>query len=184
MRNLCPGLLALLIVVPGTGSASPLDREPGQRQNPAADNMLRVPGVVGLYEDEAMIALQQAGLAARVKRIRNDDSRYRDREGRVVKQVPGAGGVAMVGATVVITVYKQAPRAEDEESKHWDEAEDAGAWTSSEPVEDEVPQEEGESGSSEEVDTGGWIPPDPDEIDPDNEEMPCAGDQVSQDCEN
>jgi len=132
-RHLCPALGLVLLVAAGV-NAGPLDREPGQRQNPAAENMLRVPGVVGLYEDEAMAALQQAGLGVRLERIMDDDPRYRNREGRVVRQVPGTGGVAMVGSTVVITVYKEAPREREETVEPWGE-----------------------------VDTGGWIPPEPEE---------------------
>ena len=49
----------------------PLDRDPMQeRYNPAAKDMLRVPGVVGSYEQEALGSLQQAGLSVSIKRIK------------------------------------------------------------------------------------------------------------------
>ncbi len=142
-RHLCAVLGLVLLVAAAGVNAGPLDREPGQRQNPAAENMLRVPGVVGLYEDEAMAALQQAGLGVQVKRIAEDDPRYRSREGRVVRQVPGAGGVAMVGSTVVITVYKEAPQEREGTDYPWGE-----------------------------VDTGGWIPPASEEVEPGHEAEP------------
>ena len=117
-----PVLGLTLVLAAGPGQAGPLDREPAQqRYNPAAETMLRVPGVVGLYEDEALAVLQQAGLGVRLERITADDPRYRDREGRVVRQVPDTGGVAMVGATVVITVYKAAPETREETVAPWDE---------------------------------------------------------------
>ena len=140
--------------------------------------------MVGLYEDEAMMALQQAGLAVSVKRIKQDDVRYRHREGRVVRQKPGAGGVAMVGSTVVITVYKWTPRAEDEEDETHDDG-DAGDWTSSQVDEQEAfPEEEEEVESWGEADTGGWIPPGPEGIEPRDDESPCGEEQISDACGN
>jgi len=151
------GVLAVaLMLVFGSVDAGPLDREPGQRQNPAAENMLRVPGVVGLYEAEALATLQQAGLAVRIRRIVEDDPRYRNREGQVVRQQPGAGGVAMVGSTVLITVYKDTPRAEEGSDSPWDE-EETGGWV--------PPQESGDDGT----DAGEWVPPPPAEEEPDEE---------------
>ena len=123
-----PVLGLTLMLAAGPGQAGPLNREPAQqRYNPAAETMLRVPGVVGLYEDEALAVLQQAGLGVRLERITADDPRYRNQEGRVVRQVPGTGGVAMVGATVVITVYKVAPEMREETVDTWED-EYSGGW--------------------------------------------------------
>lgn len=134
----------VLMLEAAVGNAGPLDRGPmQQRNNPATENMLRVPGVVGLYLDEAMAVLQQAGLAVRLVRIMDEDPRYRNREGRVVHQEPGPGGVAMVGATVVITVYKALPANPEEAPERWGEEINTGIG----------------SGMDSGIDTGGWIPP-------------------------
>lgn len=135
-------LLVIALLVGAGASAGPLDREPSQhRYNPAAENMLRVPGVVGLDEGQALDVLQQAGLAVKVKRIKEDHPRYSNKEGQVVAQVPAAGGVAMVGSTVAITVYK------------WPQ-----------------PGSEYPQNSCGEVDTEGWVPPQP--APPEMEEEP------------
>ncbi len=85
--------------------AGPLDREPmEQRYNPAAENMLRIPGVVGMFEQDARDMLQQAGLAVDVRYIK-EGNKYAGKEGTVVKQVPSVGGVAMLGSSVTLTVY-------------------------------------------------------------------------------
>lgn len=77
----------------------------GPRVNPATNDMLRVPGVVGMDYQSAMAALQQAGLNPRVNRIKKKTTQYAGEEGTVVKQVPSAGGTAMLGSSVSITVY-------------------------------------------------------------------------------
>lgn len=77
----------------------------GQPANPAANDMLRVPGVVGMDYQSALATLQQAGLNPRVHRIRRETKKYAGQEGTVVKQVPSAGGMAMLGSSVGITVY-------------------------------------------------------------------------------
>ncbi len=95
---------AALFAAPAT--SGPLDRQnTGPRVNPAADKMMRVPGVVGMRHQDAMMALQQAGLSAFVKEIRNYDKRHEGKEGLVISQMPLAGGVAMIGSSVTIVSY-------------------------------------------------------------------------------
>lgn len=105
--------LGYMLAIPSV-FAGPLDRGPmQQRYNPAAESMLRVPGVVGMYEQEALFMLQQSGLAVSIKRITRDDPKYRGKEGQVVRQDPATGGVAMIGSTVAITVYKRGDAYQD-----------------------------------------------------------------------
>lgn len=86
--------------------AGPLDRsDTGPRVNPATNNMLRVPGVVGMAYQNALATLQQAGLNPRLHTIRRTTRKYGGREGTVVRQLPLAGGMAMLGSSVSITVY-------------------------------------------------------------------------------
>ncbi|MEJ2508185.1 MAG: PASTA domain-containing protein [Gammaproteobacteria bacterium] len=86
--------------------AGPLDRtDMGPRVNPATNDMLRVPGVVGMDYQSAVGALQQAGLNPRVNKLHKKTKEYAGEEGMVVKQVPSAGGAAMLGSSVSITVY-------------------------------------------------------------------------------
>jgi len=87
-------------------AAGPLDRsDMGPRVNPATNDMLRVPGVVGMDFQSAMATLQQAGLNPRVNKLHGKNKKYAGEEGMVVKQVPSAGGMAMLGSSVSITVY-------------------------------------------------------------------------------
>ncbi|MDT8284038.1 MAG: PASTA domain-containing protein, partial [Thermovirgaceae bacterium] len=99
--------LSLLgILLPGTGFAGALVRGPmQQRYNQAADEMIRVPGVVGMYESDAMAILQQAGVAPNIEYARKFKEDLTGREGTVIDQEPGAGGITMLGSTVTITVY-------------------------------------------------------------------------------
>lgn len=86
--------------------AGPLDRgDMGPRVNPATNDMLRVPGVVGMDYQSALASLQQSGLNPRIHFIRHRDKQYEGRDGEVVKQVPVAGSVAMLGSSVSINVY-------------------------------------------------------------------------------
>jgi hypothetical protein len=86
--------------------AGPLDRaDMGQRVNPATNNMLRVPGVVGMDYQSALASLQQAGLNPSVHRIHKEIKKYAGQEGTVIKQLPLPGGMAMLGSSVSITVY-------------------------------------------------------------------------------
>ena len=86
--------------------SGPLDRQnTGPRVNPAAEKMMRVPGVVGMRYQDAMTTLQQAGLNAFVKVIKKYDKRHEGKEGLVVSQIPLAGGVAMLGSSVTVVSY-------------------------------------------------------------------------------
>jgi hypothetical protein len=86
--------------------AGPLDRtDMGPRVNPATNDMLRVPGVVGMDSQGAMATLQQAGLNPRLHAIHKTLKKYAGQEGMVIKQLPLAGGMAMLGSSVSITVY-------------------------------------------------------------------------------
>jgi len=86
--------------------AGPLDRgEMQPRHNPAASSMLRVPGVLGQPERYALETLQQAGLNVNTRYIRQSTEKYAGRNGTVVRQIPSAGGLAMLGSSVTITVY-------------------------------------------------------------------------------
>ena len=99
--------IALVLGMSGPAAGGPLDRqEHGQRYNPAADSMLRVPGVIGLSAKYAMAVLQRRGLNPRLEFIRKVDKRYQGREGTVIDQLPLGGGVAMYGSSVTITVYE------------------------------------------------------------------------------
>lgn len=95
-----------VLLLAGPAFAGPLDRSStGPRVNPAADDMIRVPGVVGMHYKDGLDILQQAGLSPAIKRIKSVEPRYEGREGEVVRQVPAAGGVAMIGSSVSITYY-------------------------------------------------------------------------------
>jgi len=86
--------------------AGPLDRmDTGLRVNPATNSMLRVPGVVGMDYQSALATLQQAGLNPRVHMLHKRSKQYAGQEGIVVKQLPVAGGIAMLGSSVSISVY-------------------------------------------------------------------------------
>ncbi len=84
--------------------AGPLDRTNVQpRTNPTTQSMIRVPGVVGVDWQTAMSSIQQAGLSVSVKPSKKKPEGF---EGKVVSQVPGAGGIAMYGTSVTIYVYQ------------------------------------------------------------------------------
>lgn len=111
MRHVKPRFFAatmvmLLIFAPPL-LAGPLDRsDMGPRVNPATNDMLRVPGVVGMDPQSALAELQQAGLNPRVHSVQRTIKKYAGQEGTVVKQMPAAGGMAMLGSSVSITVYE------------------------------------------------------------------------------
>ena len=97
---------AAALMVPVTGFAGALDRgAPQQRYNQAADEMIRVPGTVGMYEQDAQAALQQAGVSANIQYEKKYKEDLAGMEGTVIDQEPGAGGITMLGSTVTITVY-------------------------------------------------------------------------------
>ncbi|MFQ5736500.1 MAG: PASTA domain-containing protein [Thermodesulfobacteriota bacterium] len=90
----------------GQAAAGPLDRRSMEpRRNPAADDMIRIPGVVGMDYRDAMAYLQEAGLNPQLERIKKVDKRYEGREGQVVRQMPLPAGVAMLGSSVTVTYY-------------------------------------------------------------------------------
>ena len=63
--------LALMAWMAGLAVAGPLDRSSdGPRNNPAVDDMMRIPGVLNMDYEEAMGLLQEAGLNPRVKAIK------------------------------------------------------------------------------------------------------------------
>ncbi len=97
--------IALFFFVASTLQAGPLDRTSEPRTNPAVDNMLRIPGVVGLSQQEALITLQQAGLNPIMRPTRTPNIKYQGLEGKVVSQTPNPGGVAMIGSSVTIHIY-------------------------------------------------------------------------------
>jgi len=98
----------LLLLTTGSAFCGTLDRGAMQeRYNQSAKDMLRVPGVVGSYEQNALSLLQQSGLTVKIKRITKDLPKYAGQEGKVISQAPLSGGIAMIGSTVTITVYKK-----------------------------------------------------------------------------
>lgn len=102
--TVCLGIL--LLCASQLLTAGPLDRtDMGPRVNPATNDMLRVPGVVGMDSQNAMATLQQAGLNPRIHFIHRVTKSYAGQEGAVVKQIPLPGGMAMLGSSVTLTVY-------------------------------------------------------------------------------
>jgi len=85
--------------------AGPLDRTSEPRSNPVVNDMLRIPGVVGMNRFEAMSALQQAGLNPALKIKTAVNSKHKGMECKVISQIPLPGGVAMIGSSVTIYVY-------------------------------------------------------------------------------
>ena len=105
--------------------AGPLDRgEMQPRNNPAASSMIRVPGVLGQSERSALEILQRAGLNANTRYIRQSTGKYAGRSGMVVKQTPSAGGIAMLGSSVTIMIYKVEEKPIDEPGGGYDDAGD------------------------------------------------------------
>lgn len=99
-------MIAILFVVSNWTLAGPLDRRTMEpRRNPAADDMIRIPGVVGMNYREAMMYLQQAGLNPQLKRIKSFNKKHEGKEGEVIRQMPLPAGVAMIGSSVTIVYY-------------------------------------------------------------------------------
>lgn len=151
-----------VLFLPVTGFSGPLDRGSMQeRYNPAAESMLRVPGVVGMYEQDARAYLQQSGLAVDVEHIKNPDSKYEGKEGMVIKQDPSTGGIAMLGASVTITIYSPTNTQTPSSEGLWGGGNDSGAWVPP-PAEEESDQEYGTGEEVAPIDPGvgtGWMPP-------------------------
>ncbi len=85
--------------------AGPLDRTSEPRSNPVVNDMLRVPGVVGMNKFEAMSTLQQAGLNPVIKIKTAVNPKHKGMECQVISQIPLPGGVAMIGSSITICVY-------------------------------------------------------------------------------
>ena len=98
----------LILLSAGGALGGSLDRGAmPERYNGATKDMLRVPGVVGSYEQDALSLLQQSGLAVKIKRITKELAKYEGQEGQVIGQNPMSGGLAMIGSTVTLTIYKK-----------------------------------------------------------------------------
>lgn len=103
----CAGFLA------GAGvlTAGPLDRSETQpRSNPTTQNMIRVPGVVGMDKHSALSLVQQAGLNVRLEQSKKKPVGM---EGKVVAQMPSPGGVAMYGTTLILYIFELPPGSND-----------------------------------------------------------------------
>ena len=85
--------------------AGPLDRTDEPRTNPVVNDMLRIPGVVGMNKFEAMSTLQQAGLNPELKTKTAVSTKHKGMECKVISQIPLPGGVAMIGSSITIYVY-------------------------------------------------------------------------------
>ncbi|HHO75931.1 MAG TPA: PASTA domain-containing protein [Deltaproteobacteria bacterium] len=105
MKRYALALLLVMFMLGGNALAGPLDRMSEPRTNPAVDDMLRIPGVVGLNRSEALITLQQAGLNPVLKIVRSGNSELQGMEGKVIEQSPNPGGVAMIGSSVTVKLY-------------------------------------------------------------------------------
>jgi serine/threonine-protein kinase len=63
--------------------------------------IVKVPRVIGLSEDDARAALEEAGFLVEVVQVETDDP---DKIGVVVQQTPGGGVKAEAGTTVTLKV--------------------------------------------------------------------------------
>jgi hypothetical protein len=94
-----------IMMIAAVSVGGPLDRMPDARTNPAVDDMLRIPGVIGQTKTEACMILQQAGLNPVIHIVTGESTKHKGMECQVVKQSPLPGGVAMIGSSVEIDVY-------------------------------------------------------------------------------
>ena len=115
------GIAALLMMAATISAAGPLDRTPEARSNPAVDDMMRIPGVVGQSRSEACMILQQAGLNPEIKLVKRAPSQNQAMECKVISQSPLPGGVAMIGSTVEITIYAPKECADQAADGAWQE---------------------------------------------------------------
>ena len=143
--NSCGGIFlvfTLLFSLCGSAFGSSLDRGSMQeRYNPTTKDMLRVPGVVGSSEQDALNLLQQSGLSVKIKRITRDLPKYTGQEGLVIKQEPSSGGLAMIGSLVTLTIYKKYVGVEggypDSSTGSWGDSEpSSGSWGGSDSAGD------------------------------------------------
>lgn len=154
-RQITQFILAVSIMMMATVSVGgPLDRLPDARTNPAVDDMLRIPGVIGQTKTEACMMLQQAGLNPVVHMITEKSTKHKGMECQVVKQSPLPGGVAMIGSSVEIDVYTPNDCADQIESDAFEE---------------EIPDDETQWPEDEE---NNWVP------DSSMEDHPESGDQT------
>jgi len=120
MKNYLIATLLVMFMLGGNALAGPLDRMSEPRTNPAVDDMLRIPGVVGLSRIEALTTLQQAGLNPMLKIVRSENSKLQGMEGKVIEQDPNPGGVAMIGSSVTVELYLP-PGYEEPAADTWQE---------------------------------------------------------------
>lgn len=120
MNRYAIATLLVMFILVGNALAGPLDRMSEPRTNPAVDDMLRIPGVVGLSRSEALMTLQQAGLNPILKIERIKSPKYEGMEGKVIEQSPNPGGVAMIGSSVSIRLYLP-PGYEEPAADTWQE---------------------------------------------------------------
>ena len=154
------GLLSPALVLAGA-----LDRGPmQQRYNPAAEEMIRIPGVVGMYEQDALAVLQQAGVDPEIRYDKKYNEDLEGKEGTVIDQDPGAAGVSMLGSIVTITVYWPASMGEEPGSGDYggQYSDDGGgqwgepAGTAPPSYQEPAPQW---GGGSQPASGAGWTPP-------------------------
>jgi len=98
-------LMVIACLVSVYSYAGPLDRTDEPRTNPVVNDMLRIPGVVGMNKFEAMSTLQQAGLNPALKTKTAVSAKHKGMECKIISQIPLPGGVAMIGSSVTIYVY-------------------------------------------------------------------------------
>jgi len=120
MKKYLATMLLVMFMLGGNALAGPLDRMSEPRTNPAVDDMLRIPGVVGLSRYEALATLQQAGLNPMLKIERREKSKLQGMEGKVIAQDPNPGGVAMIGSSVTVELYLP-PGYEEPPADAWQE---------------------------------------------------------------
>jgi len=162
LRFMFIALMALGL--PLAGWAGPLDRGPmEQRYNQTADEMIRVPGTVGMWEPDAMAVLQQAGVVPHVEYEKKYNKDLSGKEGTVIDQEPGAAGITMLGSTVTITVYWPPAKGEPPGNDgHHDDGPAPGQeprGAAAPPVDQQSPPQW--DPSSQPADGGAWTPPPP-----------------------
>ncbi len=167
------------MLLPGAVQAGALDRGPmQQRYNQAADEMIRVPGVLGMWEQDAMAVLQQAGVVPNIEYARTYREDLSGKEGTVIGQKPGAAGVTMLGSTVTITVYWPAAKEPIPETGVSGEQYDDGASQREEPTGSAPPPSYQEpvpewGGGDQPAGGSGWTPPPVPAVEPRVEPVPA-----------
>jgi hypothetical protein len=164
-------ILLSLTGLPCAVMAGALDRGvPQQRYNQAADEMIRVPGTLGMWESDALAVLQQAGVEPSIVYARKYRKDLAGKEGTVIDQDPGAAGITMLGSTVSITVYwphpKGKPPEKGNQGGNYDQSgtgqQDGVMEPGPAPGQAAPPNWGGTSqpgGVSQPASGGGWVPP-------------------------